>query len=86
MAAAVVAEALGVTIDAVAGSEEPAGAEFDFAMVGAAVVVAGADFNTLEPGAAEWCASAATDADSTSFGFSAGSGGSADFGNAVSAT
>ena len=51
----------------------------------AAVVAAGGlGWSTL--GATEWWARAATDADSTSLGFSTGSGGSADFGNALSAT
>jgi hypothetical protein len=57
---------------------------FDFAGVVEATATVARGASTL--GAAVWWARAATEADPTSFGFSSGSGGSADFGNALSAT
>jgi hypothetical protein len=57
---------------------------FDFAGIGEATATVARGASTL--GGAVWWARAAAEADPTSFGFSSGSGGSADLGNALSAT
>src|SRR3984885_7646838 len=77
---------LGATVEfaGAKGSADTVLLEFDFAGVVEATATVARGASTL--GAAVWWARAATEADPTSFGFSPGSGGSAGFGNALSAT